>query len=83
MDPKRWEKIQQVFHDALERPQTERPAFVSSACADDARMEREVLALLTEDGSAESMLDRGVGAAADAVIDRAWPVPSSIACSSH
>ena len=57
MDPKRWESIQQVFHDALELPEAERPAFVHSACADDAQMEREVLALLGEDNSAESMLD--------------------------
>jgi len=77
MDSKRWERIQQVFHEALEQPEDRRRAFVESACADDPDLAGEVLALLTED-SEDSLLDRGVGVAAEAVLDDAGPVPSSI-----
>src|SRR5579863_9386892 len=34
MTPERWERIKQVFEDALERPPEERAAFVDSASGD-------------------------------------------------
>ena len=36
MDAERWEHVQAVFHDAVERPPSERAAFVTAACDGDA-----------------------------------------------
>jgi serine/threonine-protein kinase len=78
MDPRRWERIQHLFHDALERPAERRQAFVHDACKDDPELAEEVLALLAEDEAAASLLDRGVAETADAVLEGSIVVPRRI-----
>ena len=53
MDEERWEAVDRLFAEALSRPAEERRAFIASASAGDAALEREVWALLDlEDGAA-------------------------------
>ncbi len=41
-----WEKLNQIFHQALERAPQERAAFIRKSCAEDAALRDEALALL-------------------------------------
>jgi serine/threonine-protein kinase len=50
----RWRRIEELYHAALERPESQRPAFLRAACDDEA-MSREVESLLAE-GAAEQFL---------------------------
>ena len=56
MKPERWQKLDQVFHAALEREPGERPGFLSVACADDAALRRQVDALLAAHEEAGSFI---------------------------
>ena len=78
MDAARCERIQRIFHDALTQPEARRHDFVKSACGDAPEIEEQVLALLAEDHSGGSLLDRGVGEAADAIFDGSTAVPETI-----
>jgi len=64
MESSRWTRIQELFHEAAELTPADRPAFLQFACASDASadpaMAEEVLAMLTEDDTADSLLDRGL-----------------------
>jgi eukaryotic-like serine/threonine-protein kinase len=46
MTPDRWSRLTDLFEAALGREPAERDAFLASACADDAAMQREVSALI-------------------------------------
>ena len=46
MDPGRWERIQDIFDRAVERPAAERAAFVEREAGEDPLLAREVLSLL-------------------------------------
>jgi serine/threonine-protein kinase len=59
-EPERWERIQTLFHDALDSPPTERREFVLSRAGDDADLANEVLALVSEDEREDLLLDRGL-----------------------
>jgi tetratricopeptide (TPR) repeat protein/tRNA A-37 threonylcarbamoyl transferase component Bud32 len=52
-----WERAQEVFRQALDRPSEERAAFVEGACADDAPLRNEVESLLAHDVGEGSKLD--------------------------
>jgi serine/threonine-protein kinase len=67
MDPDRWELVQSLFHDALDRPEATRRAFVDDACGDDAALRDEVLTLLAADAGDPFLLDRGLAGAAQEV----------------
>ncbi len=60
MDRARWRKIQSLFHDAADLPQSEQRGFLESACADDESLVAEVLAMLEQDASGHSLLDRNL-----------------------
>lgn len=64
MDPHRWQNIQTLFEQALERHPRERDAFLQRACAGDAELMQEVASLLAADSDAHSLL---AGNALDAV----------------
>jgi serine/threonine-protein kinase len=68
MDAARWERLQALFHDAVDRPPAERLSFLRGACADDPAMIEEVLAAIAEDEHGESLLDQGVEYAAERMI---------------
>ena len=54
MSPERWQKIEQLYHTALEREPGERNAFLDEACQGDVELRREVEALLAQEGSRPS-----------------------------
>jgi eukaryotic-like serine/threonine-protein kinase len=56
--PRRWQQIERLFHEALERPLEERVAFLDHACAGDESLRRDVNALLHSPATANPFLDR-------------------------
>src|SRR5262245_2590459 len=70
MDSARWDRIQSLFHDVVDRPPADRRALLAAACADDPTLVGDVLVLLEEDART-SLLDRDVAAIArDVVLPR-------------
>ncbi|HEU4365292.1 MAG TPA: serine/threonine-protein kinase [Candidatus Krumholzibacteria bacterium] len=57
MDDGRWQRVEALFHEALERPEEERDAFLRAACAGDEALYNEVRALLDADDAPHSLLD--------------------------
>src|SRR5215831_18027135 len=77
MDSARLNRIQSLFHDAADLPDTERHAFVDEACGEDKDLREHVLALLEEDARGGSLLDRDLAQVAGGVLngpDRQPPV---------
>ncbi len=73
MDNTRWQRIQRVFHDAADLPESEHNAFLKAACGDDAALLSEVMAMLHQDASGDSLLDRGLAEVAQLTVARAVP----------
>ena len=65
MSGDRWERIESLCHAALARPASERVAFLTQACADDAELRREVESLIARAES--SFLETPIVAAASPV----------------
>jgi serine/threonine-protein kinase len=76
MDSARWQRIQDLFHEAAALPEVERPQFLKAACGPDEGLAAEVQALLDEDARGGSLLDRGVAQAAQQVLAGAAPLPA-------
>ncbi|HET7712833.1 MAG TPA: protein kinase, partial [Thermoanaerobaculia bacterium] len=57
MNPERWKQVERLYHEALERSEEERAAFLSSACAGDEELLRDVDALLGYEGEAEHFIE--------------------------
>jgi serine/threonine-protein kinase len=68
MDSARWERMQALFHDAVDLPAAERDAFLTAACGDDLELLSEVRGAIEEDQRGASLLDRGVAYAANRVL---------------
>ena len=49
MTPKRWQRVNEVFHSVLERAPGERADFLSQVCAGDEELRREVESLIRSD----------------------------------
>ena len=75
MDADRWERLQRIFHAAVEVPAAERAAFVAAQCTGDAALAEDVLAMLEEDARGGSMLDRELGALAGRVLHAEGSAP--------
>ena len=58
MSAGRWQQINQIFHDALERDAATRDTYLQEATAGDAELLREVRTLLTSHAKAGEFLDR-------------------------
>jgi len=52
----RWEQIDEFYHAALEREESERAAFLDKACSGDAELRREVESLLASHVGARTFL---------------------------
>lgn len=52
MNSERWRAVEEIFHQALERPPSERAAWVNEACGEDAELRAEVSSLLESDPAA-------------------------------
>jgi serine/threonine protein kinase len=57
----RWNRIEEIFHAALERPLPERDAYLVHACGDDRTLRSEVESLLANDGDGGTTIDLLVG----------------------
>ncbi len=57
MNPERADRVEQLYHSALEHDTGERDAFLRQACGDDLGLEQEVLSLLAAHQEAESFLE--------------------------
>jgi Kae1-associated kinase Bud32 len=57
MKPPDWDRIEEIYHEALAMPQSERSAFVAKACGNDPVCMHEVNALLETDDSLEGFLE--------------------------
>jgi serine/threonine protein kinase/tetratricopeptide (TPR) repeat protein len=57
MDAERAQRLEQLYHSALEYPESERSAFLESACGADAPLRRDVESLLAHDKEAESFIE--------------------------
>ncbi len=73
IDAARWERVQQLFHDAADRPAAERLAFLDAACADDPGLIAEVLSLVQADADGHALLDRDLADVAREVLEGGVP----------
>ena len=60
MKPDRWQQIEQLYRDALGRPEGERTAFLKQACGGDEGLRREVESLLAHAERTGSFLETPV-----------------------
>jgi len=60
--PERWQKIEELYHSALERDPLARGAFLDGACGHDADLRREVESLLAEAPTGQGLLDHPTAA---------------------
>ena len=57
MKPERWQRIEELYHSAQERPETERDSFLQDACGGDQSLLQEVESLLKHGATPHSLLD--------------------------
>lgn len=59
MDPRRWKRIEELFHQATELPMVERTEFVVVACGEDEPLAQEVFSLLAfhDEADRETLLE--------------------------
>jgi serine/threonine-protein kinase len=69
MDSERWHEVDRIFAAALERPASERPAFLDAACAGDPALRREVERLLAADQAGSRFLEGSPGDLLRLVLD--------------
>jgi serine/threonine-protein kinase len=74
MNDARWQRIQDLFHRAVDLPEADWRAFLQRSCGDDDALAAEVLAMLEEDARGASLLDRGVADVAQRMIGGDDPV---------
>ena len=58
-DRLRWARVKALFLGAMDRPESERPAFIAGQCGDDALLRRDIEALLRSDEAAGSFCEGG------------------------
>ncbi|MEZ5351972.1 MAG: serine/threonine-protein kinase [Bryobacteraceae bacterium] len=73
MDAQRWNRIQELFHEALALPESSRAAFLETACGADTGLREDVLAMLAEDGR-PSVLARDAVEVAGELLPDAPPI---------
>ena len=57
MPPERWQKVEQIYHSALEREPVQRATFLDEARGGDESLWREVESLLAQEGATGSFLE--------------------------
>ena len=57
MKSERWQQIERICHEALEREKSQRAAFLEEACGGDETLRREVEQLLAQETKAEDFLE--------------------------
>jgi serine/threonine protein kinase/Tol biopolymer transport system component len=56
MDSERWQRLDQIFAEARERPQETRATFIANACGEDEALRADALSLLEADSGANEFL---------------------------
>ena len=64
MDPDRWQRIEKLYHSALELQPGQRSPFLAEACRDDDALLGEVESLLRQRGSTDGLIDASAWRAA-------------------
>ena len=59
-DPGRWREAKRILDEALERPASERPAYIARACGGDEELRRDVESLSSAADDADNILDAPV-----------------------
>lgn len=78
-DSKRWQRAQDLFHQAVSLSRPEQLAFLKDGCVGDDSLQADVLAMLEEDQRGESLLDRNLGELAQHVLgNHGQPPPREI-----
>ncbi len=57
MNPERWQRVEELFRTAIDRPADERDAYLTRACDGDDDLRREVLSLLERDTAEDFIRD--------------------------
>ena len=71
VDSQHWQQVKEIFEAALERPPTQRPQFLASACGGDEELRSEVQSLLNSYAEAGSFLETpAIASAAESLIDK-------------
>jgi serine/threonine protein kinase/tetratricopeptide (TPR) repeat protein len=79
MDSDRWQRIQRLFHEALDLPHSDRHTFLQSACVDDQDLAAEIMSMLEQDAGGSSLLDRNLAEVAHQTLaDRNLFTPGSL-----
>lgn len=68
MDVERWQRIEQLFHDASALAPHEQQAWLTAACGGDAQLQREVMRLLEGDQKSETVVRNSIAAASNDLI---------------
>src|SRR6266567_5693989 len=77
MDSTRWERIQFLFHEAVDQSAPERLAFLRAATGGDELLIASVLSMIDEDARASPLLDRDVAQIAGQMLAEADASPLS------
>ena len=75
MDSTRWERIQSLFHEAVDLPAPGRISFLRTAGGGDEQLMAAVLAMLEEDDRGSSLLDCDVAQLASRMLGQAAVIP--------
>ncbi len=78
MTSDRWEHIFSLFDAALARPETERAAFLTDQCREDAHLRQEVESLLAAHDDSEGFLSGRPSLVGAASVDQSGPAPPSL-----
>ena len=57
MNPERWQRVEELFRTAVDRPADERDAYLTRVCDGDEDLRREVLSLLERDTAEDFIRD--------------------------
>ena len=60
MKPPNWDRLQDIYHEALAKPKSERGAFVENACAGDTDLLRQINSLLKANDLSDDILNAPV-----------------------
>lgn len=78
MDATRWNRIQALFHEALQQPAYARVPFLERECKGAPDLKAEVLGMLEEDDRNDALLEENLATIAHGVLDRRAPIPQTI-----
>ena len=73
--PDRWQHAERLFHAALSRDESERPAFLREACRDDEPLRRDVESLLTFESDAQAFMQASAFEVAPSLIQPETTTP--------